>query len=524
MKLYHINSKVDKPDIKYMQNRAVELMKRGVNLVDLREYYEKFSSAQNEIREIIQREYGIENPNSGQQVIGFLKSLNDLEVYEVCCIDDKWTSNKDALYSLSLLGYDFAEDLLNYRKMKKYAETVKSLMNNISKEDGMIHPKVSLGKTNRINYSDPALMNIPKELTWCLIAPRKEGNILYSVDIKNQEPMILIHVLGIDELKDALKSDEGLYEELFKKPFKQYTKLHVYVTKDEEKRIVPAKEMVKSEVIPPVYYTPIKAVVDCIYYNGEKVELIEVCNSVTRLGEYPLLPDKVAIETKKGNVYKVPVRWEKISDKDLRQTGIIEVKGEVLDLEVRCEGIFRKEFKQAWNAMTYGASRQGVKRICKHINGDIVYDYFTKIPQFKEYRRRCDQLAKKGIQTINTFFGTRLYANESDYNRLKRVLMDLPIQGTGSDILSLLYKRLDTEVERRGLVGKLELYFSRHDEMILEVDRGWFEDVGQEAVEAEIRDILEHQIDDWLPFKIEVNKIEISEFNLDNFEEEDIFE
>ena len=520
--VYNILTDVDKPDIEYMKNKAEMLMSKGIRLGEVKKLYEEIIGIQTEIGDKIKYDYGIKNPNSGKQVIKYMQDLNNIEVYEVCFIDGKWTSNKDALGELKSMGYEFATDILDYRKAKKYAESINSMLEAVD-EDGMVRPTVSLGKTNRINYSNPALMNIPKKLLWYIVVPRKEGNQLFSVDIKNQEPSILINALNIESLKDALINADGLYETLFKKIFVQETKVTVYVTKDEEIRIVGAKEMSESEVVPPVYYTPIRPSVDSIYYNNKKVKLIEVCNTVTNIGIEPLLPEEVAIETVDGEVFNVPVVWDDIKAKDLKKTGLIDVTGKIESLEVRCEGVHRMEFKQAWNAMTYGASSFGVDKLCKHIDGKKVYDFFNSIPEFKEYKSKCRKLARNGVQRINTVFGTELYANEIQTNRLQRVLMDLPMQGTGSDILSLLIKHFDSEVEKRGLVGRLEVYYTRNDEFIIEADKDWLKEVGEEGVIKILRDILEHKIDDWISFKVEVGAIDAKPLNIREMDEENTF-
>ena len=522
--MYNINSKVDKPDIQYMHEKAVKMMRDGIVLNDVEEMYNKFLGIQQELRENIQNEYGIVNPNSPQQICRYMENLDSLEVYEIAYIDGRWSSNRDVMEELVELGYKFAEDILAYRKAKKYAESINSMLKAVNNRTGAVHPTVSLGKTNRINYSNPALMNIPKKLLWYVVAPRREGNYLYSVDIKNQEPSMLINLLQIEELKEALVSPLGLYETLFTKVFSQRTKLTVYVTQDEESRVVPATEMSESVTIPPVYYTPIKPSVSSVYYNNEKVKLIEVCNTITRLGEQPLLPEKVSVETVKGNVYEVDVVWDEIKDRQLKSTGIVEIEGELTGLEIRCVGVIRNEFKMAWNAMTYGASSFGVKKMCKHIDGDVVYKYFSKIQAFREYKSNCRKLADKGIQEINTFFGTKLYAGEPNRNRLQRVLMDLPIQGTGADILALLLKHFDEEVESRKLTGLLDIYYPRHDELIIEVNGNWANTVGDDKVKETLRDILEHKIDDWVPFKVDISRVDVEPLNILDDGGEDIFE
>ncbi len=146
---------------------------------------------------------------------------------------------------------------------------------------GVVRPEINVGKTNRINYRKPALMNIPKDLLWHIIVPRKNGNVLYSVDIKNQEPMIIAYMLNIKILKDILKQEDDLYVGLFKK-----------------------------------------------YYNRE------------------------------------PQRAE------------------------------RSEFKTCWNALTYGAGKKSIVEQCKIIDPDIVYQGFKSIPEFKEYNKKCSNMAK----------------------------------------------------------------------------------------------------------------------------------
>lgn len=520
--MYNINSSVDKPDIQYMTNKIEELMKEGIALGDVVGLYNKLVKIKDEISVELKDKYGIANANSSKQICDYMKALNNIDVYEVACIDNAWSSKAEVLTQLANLGYSFANEILLYRKYKSYSESIYSML-SARGADGRVHPQVTLGKTNRINYRNPALMNIPKDLLWTLISPRKEDNVLISVDIKNQEPNILINLLGIDDLKYALEDERGLYEALFEEPFRPITKATVYVTADVEPRLVPLSEMEQASSIPPVYYTPIKPLVASTYYNGEKIKVIEICNTITKVGVKPILPDTVKIETVHGSVYEVEVEWEVIADKKLKATGTLEVQGHLKGTEVRCEGVYKKEFKIAWNAMTYGASSFGIKNMCKNINGDIVYKYFSKIKQFKEYKSRCNKLADNGIDRINTFFGTQLSAGITDRSRLQRVLMDLPIQGTGADILALLIKHFYEEVETREINEKLSLYYSRHDELILEADREWVESLGEQEVINIVRDILEHRIDNWTPFKVEIKVIENKEISLSD-NNEDIFE
>lgn len=518
--MYHINSKVDRPNIPMMESRVKDMMKRGVSVGNLSELYSKFAAERDEIADDIRQNYGIQNPNSSQQILKYLSSIENAEIYEICCIDGKWTTNKDALGSLALLGYQFAEDILQYRKAKKYAESIKSMQDTLG-ADGRVHPQVTLSKTNRINYSSPALMNIPKPLLWHIIKANKPGNILISADIKNQEPSILINILGANSLKGALVDDKGLYEHLFNQPFKATARLNLLVTDGYKPGYISNSDLAEMSFVPPVYYTPSSPSVSSSYFNGEQIKVIDVANVVVKPGSTRIegLPDKILIETVNDNQYYVPVIWDEITQSKIKKPGIVECIGELQGVDIRCEGIERKEFKQAWNAMTYGASVFGIRQMCKHIDGDNVYKYFSGINEFKKYRANCKKLADSGVQNIKTFFGSVLYAGESNPSKLRRVLLDLPIQGTASDILSLLIAHVDSVVEANHLEGKLEIYYTRHDEIIFEVDGGWVNDSGLENVKQYIKDLVEHQVDDWVPFKVEVKEVKADKLYLDDSDE-----
>ena len=42
------------------------------------------------------------------------------------------------------------------------------------------------------------------------------------------------------------------------------------------------------------------------------------------------------------------------------------------------------------------------------------------------------------------------------------------------------------------------------------------EKLGEDGVMAEIRDLVEHQVDDWTPFKVEISKVEPSALYIDD--------
>lgn len=407
--MYLIDSHYETPDIEYLHNRVEQLMSDGIAIKNIANLYNRLAASESAARKNIQSLYSIENPNSYQQILGYLQNILNDDIVNACCRDGKWTTDKEAMVELAMKGYQEAKDILTYRKAAAYVKAVNQIRDNLC-TDGKLRPKVSYTKTNRINYIEPALMNIPKSLIWHIVAPRTEGNILISVDIKNQEPWIMINMLNIKMLKEILENNrEGLYEAVF----------------------------------------------------------------------------------------------ERIFDRP-------------------CTPIERNELKVAWNAMTYGATSMGVNAICRHCDGTAIYNFFNKIPEFKQYRGMCYGRAKKNRQEVETYFGTKVRANEYG-PRLQRVLMDIPIQGTGSDILALLIKHFDEEMDERGLSDFITLVFTRHDEIIVEVDRGYAQQTGIDNVKAILADVLEHKIDDWEPFHVKITEIVPPELFIDGslYEEDD---
>lgn len=516
IQMYRINSDIDKPDHKYLLKTIRDMMATGIKLHDIDHMLNKYNSEAATYAEYLKETYGINNPNSSKQIVGFMVGLSSAEIYEVANIDGKWTSNKDVMTALANMGYDWADAILKYRKAKKYGDSVKALK-EASDKNQMIHPEVTFSKTNRINYSSPALMNIPKSILWKTISPRKEGNMLISADIKNQEPNILINLTGATKLKPALISEKGLYEELFNQVYPVKARLNLIITDTAESRYVSNAEMATHSKIPPVYYTPTKPLVENCFIDGCRITTIDITNFIYNRNTDNKLPDEVVIEVDNpanpdDYLVRCKVDWD-INNPETQKkitkakSGFVEVDGYIQGVELRCEGQTRKEFKTAWNAMTYGAGIMGIRATCKVIDADTFFKYFNNIAELKEYRKKCTELANKGIHKIGTQFRTLLDAGYAEPSRLKRILMDLPIQGTAADILALLVKHVNSEIDKRGLSGKLNIYFSRHDELIFEADKAWVDSIGIDNVLETVKDMTEHQIDDWTPFKVEVNPV-----------------
>lgn len=409
--MYFISSDYDVPDIEYAERRVKETMAKGIYVRDISNKLNKITGRRIKAENSIGVNYGVYNPRSAPQWIEFLKDQADPVIAEACYDDNsgKWTTNKEALTGLALKRYSFAKDLLAFRKLASYESSIKQITEHMD-SNRILKPEVSRGVTNRFHYRNPGLMSIPKKLIWEVISPRNEGNVLFSIDIKNQEPWIMINMLGIEDLRNRLSSDnkDGLYN------------------------------MVSMDIL------------------GREPSEIE-----------------------------------------------------------------RMEIKKAWNAMSYGASKASISSMCPNTDGDAIYKYFNSFKEFKDYKGKCIAKGRKGIQTVETYFGNEVTTDKTG-SRLGRVLMDLPVQGTGADILALLIEHFDNEADNRGLSGIMEFYFSRHDEVIIEVDRGYYETEGLDKVTNILKDIFEHSVDDWEPFTVEIkvlNGFEVDEREIEDDED-----
>ena len=424
--MLHIR-KSDEPNHRLAEHMLLESISKGIKVSDniklvIDAYHNKYVKVAKELRTA----YGIDNVNSPKQVKEYLTSVinklpNSYEILDKCTDKGKLSFNKNNLkYLWEEQGLEVCKLIIDARRSAKILSSVRTFK-DLSSLNGRhcVYPTVTRGKTNRFNYADPALMNIAKEVLWYIIEARKEGNKLYSIDIKFQEPWTLVNMLKIESLLSIMKQEKDFYKAVYKAVFKE----------------------------------------DCT------------------------------------------------------------------------NDIHRNEIKTAWNAMSYGAFRDTIVSYCNTIDGGLVYDYFESIPEYKKYKQDKMDRAKRRLLDDYTYFGTKVSAGNSyDFkrfgkqktNRLARILSDIPIQGTGSDILAFLLEQLNVMNDDLGTDGLIELYYTRHDELILEVDKS----LCHNKLEDIFKEYFTHKVDDWLPFNVTVSCLSdgnIEDFlnNLQNEEEEE---
>lgn len=166
-----------------------------------------------------------------------------------------------------------------------------------------------------------------------------------------------------------------------------------------------------------------------------------------------------------------------------------------------------KEIKTGWNMLTYGGTKKGLLDICKTIDGAKLYDFLTKLPAYKRYNGECYSKARRGVRTDMTYFGSAVTSDKpSGTVQLARSLSDITIQGTGADILAFLVAHITDAInDDPKLRNRIELYYTRHDELIFMVNRKLGET--DEDIKNILQSLSAHMINGWVPFMTDVEKI-----------------
>jgi DNA polymerase-1 len=113
--------------------------------------------------------------------------------------------------------------------------------------------------------------------------------------------------------------------------------------------------------------------------------------------------------------------------------------------------------------------------------------YFEAYPKVQEWRERTVEEARE-LGYAETLLGRRRYMPDlKSRNRVvrqaaERIAINMPIQGTASDIIKLAMNRIDDEMVERRAKGKLaRMLLQVHDELIFETPRSELDEVREIA-------------------------------------------
>ena len=229
-------------------NRALTIVrescKEGVYFYSSKEREDELKYKLHILKKKFFTDYGVTSPNSCKQLSFYIRNNLTSDILKYCIKNGELSLRKDVLSKVS--DSDIVKDILEYRRVQSFL-----INNNLFGE--VCFPIVSLGITNRIVYSKPNIILMDRNK----IAPTNPNEYLVSVDIKNQEPLILIEMLGVSEMRPYISSPKGFYVSVFnniynKEPtevevreFKSLWLMYTYGNKNINSDIIDVSKIVK---------------------------------------------------------------------------------------------------------------------------------------------------------------------------------------------------------------------------------------------------------------------------------------
>ena len=168
------------------------------------------------------------------------------------------------------------------------------------------------------------------------------------------------------------------------------------------------------------------------------------------------------------------------SGQDIHKKTASEIFGIPLNM---VDDIKRREAKAINFGIVYGISDFGLSQnigIARKDASNYIKLYFSRYPDIEKYINDNVEYARKNLE-VRTMFGRLRPVPEINSSRVmlrnfgERVAMNMPLQGSASDIIKLAMIKIFNELNRKGLKSKIIVQV--HDELVLDVYPGELEEV-----------------------------------------------
>ena len=165
----------------------------------------------------------------------------------------------------------------------------------------------------------------------------------------------------------------------------------------------------------------------------------------------------------------------------------------------------RRSAKAINFGIVYGISDYGLSQNINtsvKVANEYISKYFDRYPLVKKYMDDNVDFAKKNgfVKTLYGRIRNMPDINSSNYNiRMfnERAAMNMPLQGTASDIIKLAMIKVYNELERQNLKSKLILQV--HDELIVDTASDEID-----AVQSILKNCMENVVDLRIPLVVNV--------------------
>ncbi len=148
--------------------------------------------------------------------------------------------------------------ILEYRTVKKLLSTyIEAIPNKIEKVTGRLHASFNQNgaDTGRFSSSDPNLQNIPRDGGIRKMFKATDGYYMVGADYSQQEPRVLAHLCGDENMINAYKTGRDLYSTMasiaFKVPYEQCKEFNPDGTTNHEGK--KRRSQIKSVVLGLMY-------------------------------------------------------------------------------------------------------------------------------------------------------------------------------------------------------------------------------------------------------------------------------
>ena len=151
----------------------------------------------------------------------------------------------------------------------------------------------------------------------------------------------------------------------------------------------------------------------------------------------------------------------------------------------------RRKAKTVNFGIIYGQSAYGLSvslDILVKEAQEFINSYFATFPKVKEYMENSKQQARDNNFTAKTMFGRIRHIPELQASNFQlksfgeRVAINMPLQGSASDIIKMAMIKVNNVLKQKGLQAKLVLQI--HDELVFDVPSCELKEVEQIAKEA----------------------------------------
>lgn len=190
------------------------------------------------------------------------------------------------------------------------------------------------------------------------------------------------------------------------------------------------------------------------------------------------------------------------ADEDIHAATASNVFGVPID-EVTPE--MRRRAKVFNFGVLYGLSEYGLstrERIPREEAAEFIRRYFEKYSKVREWRdRTIEHCRREGY--VETLMGRRRYIPEVKSSNFQirsageRMAINMPVQGTASDIIKVAMNRIDEEIRERSLETRMILQV--HDELIFEGPRAELESMREMCLR-----IMPKSLDLVVPLKVDI--------------------